>query len=192
MLLIFRTVWSWLRLSGAIWALPAFLLWPGVQFLHATPSSRLLPHQAQAAAPFLLTSNTVVFSTIFTVSYNSNFKLRSHNLSKPFCLIYIFFRPFTMRLIFLVSTLLLVTTAISDTRVFIGELFEHNLGDNYTIATGKDSGPLPSWLMVRDQTLTGIPTENDVGRHTVMVSHRRKWYRNRIGVSIQKWENVGL
>lgn len=76
-----------------------------------------------------------------------------------------------MRLPFL-ALALLVTTAFTDTRVFIGELFEHNLGDNFTVASGKNNRPLPSWLMIRDQILTGIPTENDVGRHTVVITSR--------------------
>lgn len=77
-----------------------------------------------------------------------------------------------MRLPFIALLVLLVTTAFADTRVYIGELFEHNLGDNFTIATGKNGRTLPSWLMIRDQTLTGIPTENDVGRHTVVITSR--------------------
>ncbi|CAL2049384.1 unnamed protein product [Caenorhabditis brenneri] len=77
-----------------------------------------------------------------------------------------------MRLPSIALLVLLVTTALADTRVYIGELFEHNLGDNFTIATGKNSRTLPSWLMIRDQILTGIPTEYDVGRHTVVITSR--------------------
>lgn len=78
-----------------------------------------------------------------------------------------------MRLPFIALALFLVTTAYADeARVFIGELFEHNLGDNLTVATGKNNRSLPSWLMIRDQTLTGIPTENDVGKHTVVIKSR--------------------
>lgn len=77
-----------------------------------------------------------------------------------------------MRLPSIALLVLVVTTAFADTRVFIGELFEHNLGDNYTVAHGKNNRPLPSWLMIRDQTLTGIPTEFDVGRHTVVITAR--------------------
>ncbi|ULT81109.1 hypothetical protein L3Y34_011172 [Caenorhabditis briggsae] len=81
-----------------------------------------------------------------------------------------------MRIPFIVLGLLLVTTVFANdsTRVFIGELFEHNLGDNFTVASGKNNRPLPSWLMIRDQILTGIPTENDVGKHTVMITSRRR------------------
>uniref|UniRef100_A0A8R1DXN7 Dystroglycan 1 n=1 Tax=Caenorhabditis japonica TaxID=281687 RepID=A0A8R1DXN7_CAEJA len=74
-----------------------------------------------------------------------------------------------MRLLILPAALLLVTTFAEDTRVFIGELYEHNLGDNFSVATGKDGKPLPSWLMVRNQILQGIPSEHDVGMHTVMI-----------------------
>ncbi|CAI2356498.1 unnamed protein product [Caenorhabditis sp. 36 PRJEB53466] len=75
-----------------------------------------------------------------------------------------------MRLLVFASTLLLVTTALpAATRVFIGELYEYNLGDVQTNATGKNGGSLPSWLMVRNQILQGIPTEFDVGRHTIMI-----------------------
>lgn len=78
-----------------------------------------------------------------------------------------------MRLLVYLSALLLVTTAAPETtRIYIGELYEHNLGDSSTTATGKNDRPLPSWLMIRNQILQGIPTENDVGIHTIVVSHR--------------------
>lgn len=86
-----------------------------------------------------------------------------------------------MRIPFIALALLLVTTAYAeDVRVFIGELFEYNLGDIRTTASGNNKQPLPSWLMVRDQTLTGIPTEYDVGTHTVVInaSGRKPLYLN--------------
>ncbi|VDN25478.1 unnamed protein product [Cylicostephanus goldi] len=64
-----------------------------------------------------------------------------------------------------------VAAAAMRELVYVGQVYQKPLSQKTVVSA---AGGLPAWLLVRDGVLQGIPTKDDVGKHTLKISTQSK------------------
>ncbi|KAK6057390.1 hypothetical protein COOONC_05095 [Cooperia oncophora] len=78
-----------------------------------------------------------------------------------------------MWVFFLLLPVLGIVSAVSQEVIYVGQVYQKPLSQKDRVFSG-DGGKLPSWLLLRDGILEGIPGERDVGKHTIKIFSRSK------------------